>query len=94
MKGSNLAKKIDVSMRDRYEKDLGQLPDIEPPPVRTTDTAALIESMRCLQRTTRRLTAALIFLTAIVVALAVADHGSALQAWLLSPDHWPQQWLR
>lgn len=91
MRSTNLAK--NTSIKDRYEKELGQLPDVEPRPLRGTDVTAVIESIGRLQRTTGRLTSAFVFLTMALVALAVADHWTAVRAALVGLDLWRQQWL-
>jgi hypothetical protein len=94
VKNTNLARRNVTSVKDRYEKELGQLPDVEPRPVRTTDAAALIEPLRRLQRTIGRLTSASIFLTIALVVLGVADHWTAVQAALIGLDHLGRQLLR
>ena len=93
MKNSNVARKSAPSIKDRYEKELGQLPEIEPRPFRTTEAAGLVEPMRRLQRTVSRLTSAFMLLTTALVALGVADHWAAIQAALVGLDHWRQLWL-
>jgi hypothetical protein len=93
VRNSNLARKSDTNTKDRYEKELGQLPEVEARPFRAPDVAALIDRMRRLERTMGRLTSAFIFLTIVVVVLGVADHWPAVRAAFLGLDQWRQLWL-
>ena len=88
VKNSNLAGKSDTGTKDRYEKELGLLPEVQAHPFRSTEVIAVIDPMRRLERKMSRLTSAFILLTIVLVALGLADPWATIHAALDELAQW------